>query len=508
LDAELERVTKERDLYRRLLALGEDSQPDAFVRDALDLVVGTAGAERGYLELRGPHDDDNDGDDDEAQRWSVSTGLESEELEAVRSAVSRGIVASAMASGETVRTSSAAVDSRFANRESVRKKKIHAVLCAPIGPDPAVGVIYLAAREGHAFVHADLERVELFARYVAALADRLLVRSRLEENRDHTRAARAKLDAGGILGHSRAIAATLREVGLVAPLDVSVLLTGDSGTGKSAIARVLHANSPRASKPFVEVNCAALPEPLVESELFGAAKGAHSTATQKTDGRIAAASGGTLFLDEISELPASAQAKLLQVLQDRVYYRLGDPRPITADVRIIAATNVDLPTAIKTKAFRQDLYYRLSVVPIRVPSLAERREDIALLAEHACERTLKRHNLPRLGLSVAATLAIARAEWPGNVRELLHAVEVATIRAAGEGAAAVTPAHVFPDRGVLDEPPAEATSFQDATRRFQAQLLATTLAANDWNIAATARQLVLHRSHVYNLIREFALKRD
>jgi Nif-specific regulatory protein len=306
------------------------------------------------------------------------------------------------------------------------------------------------------------------------------------------------------------VALLLREVALVAPLDVSVLLTGDTGTGKSLLGRVIHLNSPRRSHPLVELNCATIPEPLMESELFGAMPGAHSTASHRVDGKIAAAENGTLVLDEITELSISAQAKLLQLLQTKEYYPLGSARPKTADIRLIAATNVDLKAQVEQRLFREDLFYRLQVLPIRVPCLAERRDDVELLARHFCELAQKTHGLRRVELSPGAIRTLRATTFRGNVRELSHLIEAGTIRAAGQDVSQVEAAHLFPPRepGREEAPADELRTFQEETRAFQTQLLRHTLESNGWNIAATARQLDLTRSHVYNLIRSFGLARD
>src|SRR4029453_11905841 len=220
--------------------------------------------------------------------------------------------------------------------------------------------------------------------------------------------------------------------------------TGESGTGKSQIARIVHENGRRADHPFVEVNCAALPETLIESELFGAVAGAHSTATRSIPGKVAAAEHGTLFLDEVSDLTLASQAKLLQLLQSKQYFPLGASGPRTADVRVIAATNIDLDAAVKGGRFREDLFYRLQVLPVRVPGLRERREDIPELARHFCEAAAGPHRLPALALSSRAVHALANAEWPGHVRQLAHNVEAALIRATGRSATAIEREHVSP----------------------------------------------------------------
>jgi Nif-specific regulatory protein len=496
-------VALERDLYRRLLELGEQEDLGPFLEESLALVVEATGARQGYLELRGEA-----ADDDEAPWW-LAQGYSEDELKAVRAAISRGIVAEALASGRTVSTASAVLDERFAHRESVRAGKIEAVLCTPIGGDAKLGVLYLSGSPGAGpFSADDVQRAEIFARHVAPFADRLLARARDRAARDATQPARARLRSDRLVGHGGALAAVLEQAALVAPLDVSVLLTGDSGTGKSALARVIHDSGPRAGGPFVELNCGALPETLVESELFGAAPGAHSTARQATVGKVAAAEGGTLLLDEVGDLPPTAQTKLLQLLQSRTYYALGSPEMRTADVRVIAATNVDLEAAVAEKRFRDDLYYRLQVVPIRMPSLAERVEDLPELAAVLLADAVQRHRLPRLALSPRATQAIASADWPGNVRQLAHALEAAAIRAAGEGVARVERRHVFPDVAAAEPAGDEIRTFQEATRDFQRELLRGTLEETGWNVTETARRLDLARSHVYNLIKSLGIERE
>lgn len=493
------RLRLERDLYLGLLGLNSETALEPFLRQALDLMLRVAGASQGYLEIFS----------DDGGEWWTAAGCSAEELDAIRSAVSRGIIAEAVASGTAVVTPSALLDPRFRELGSVRRSHIEAVLCAPIGTEPPVGVLYLQGRTlPGMFSEEDLARAQLFGRQLAPLVHRLTDRQRAEQDADATTAVRQKVEAREIVGRSVAVERLLREVALVAPLDVSVLLTGDTGTGKSHLARVIHANSPRRGRALVELNCAAIPEPLMESELFGAMPGAHSAASHRIEGKVAAAEGGTLVLDEIAELSVSAQAKLLQLLQTKEYYPLGAPRPRTADVRLIAATNVDLKAAVDQRRFREDLFYRLQVLPIRLPSLAERREDVELLARHFCELAQRAHGLRRVELSPGALRAIRSTPFRGNVRELAHVIEAGTIRAAGQDLAQVEALHLFgsisPSRG-RDETP---LTFQEETRRFQADLLKTTLETTGYNIAATARRLDLTRSHVYNLIRSFGLARE
>jgi Nif-specific regulatory protein len=497
---DVERIRRERDLYLRLLELGRAQELGVFLKEALALVVEATGAHQGYLEL---HDEQDAGG---LSSWSIAHGFTNDELATVRAAISQGIIAEALASGRTIETPSALLDPRFRDRGSVQVGNIQAVLCAPVGGDPVVGSLYLQGRVAAGpFTPEDRAKAEIFARHLAPLADRLLVRHGREL--DPTAPFRATLRLENVIGRSEPLAALLRQVALVAPLEVNVLLTGDSGTGKSQIARVIHDNGPRAGHPFVELNCAALPETLIESELFGALPGAHSTAHRRLDGKVAAAEHGTLFLDEIGDLSLSAQGKVLHLLQLKQYYPLGGARPVAADVRVIAATNVDLATAVAEKRFREDLLYRLQVLPVRVPSLAERRADVRELAVYFCAAACERYGLPRVELSKGALRAAESAEWPGNVRQLAHAVEAAAIRAAGEGARQVEQAHLFPGAATAASGEAPPVTFQEATRRFQSQFLAETLEDAGWNVMEVARRLDLARSHVYNLIRAFGLER-
>jgi Nif-specific regulatory protein len=500
---EADRLRQERDLYRRLLDLGAQEELEPFLREALGLIVEASGARRGYLELRVQDSDEAD------SAWWMAHDCSSEEVEGIRDAISRGIIAEALGSGQTVSTASALLDPRFSDRSSVKAHRIEAVLCAPIGVDGSLGVVYLQGRgEPGPFTEDDRAQAELFARHLAPLAERLVVREQARTAADPTLPLRRELRLVSIVGRSEALAGVLRQVVLVAPVDVNVLLTGESGTGKNAIARAIHDNGPRATGPFVELNCAALPEALIESELFGSLRGAHSTAQAPVEGKVAAAEGGTLFLDEIGEIPLAAQSKLLQLLQSKEYFPLGGSQPVRADVRVIAATNSDLAEAVRMRRFREDLFYRLQILPIRMPTLAERREDIPDLARHLCASAFDRHGRAPLEFSPGALRALEAAEWPGNVRQLSHAIEAAAIRAAGEGARLVERHHVFPDSPGDATDEAELFSFQEATRRFQRELVLKTLAETGWNVAETARHLDLARSHVYNLIKAFGLERE
>ncbi len=488
-----EPLASERDFYRRLLDLGGQEELEPLLDQALALIVEVTGASTAYLELY----------DDAAAtpRFWKGHGISERDVASIRTSISRGIIARAITEGRTIETPSASLDERFSDLGSVRQNAIQAVLCAPVGTSPPIGVIYLQGRrQPGMFTPTDRGRAELFARQLAPLADRLVHRD--PDRTDHTRAVRERLRCPEIVGRSRSLAHLLQAAANVSNLDVDVLITGPSGTGKSLLAKTIANNSLRANGPFVELNCAAIPESLLESELFGAERGSHSTATTARPGKVAAAEGGTLFLDEIGELSSSAQAKLLQLLETREYHPLGSRTATKANVRVMSATNANLEARIAAKQFREDLYYRLHVVPLEVPGLDQRREDIAELVEHFCVDACKRHKLAPITVTWRALVACRNATWQGHTRQLAHAIEAAVIRAHGEGADALHEHHIFP-KATRD---AEPVTLQEATRQFQRRLVLEALEKHDWNVTAAAADLGLARSHVYNLINDFDLR--
>jgi DNA-binding NtrC family response regulator len=260
-----------------------------------------------------------------------------------------------------------------------------------------------------------------------ALQDREL----REENRRLRAEVECRFGPDAVLGKSKAMQTVIEQVRAIAASDASVLLFGESGTGKEVVARAIHWSSPRREAPLVTVNCAAIPEALLESELFGHVKGAFTGADRRRRGLFVEANGGTLFLDEISEMPLALQPKLLRALQERTVRPVGGDEEVRIDFRIVSATNRDLPVLVREGKFREDLYYRLAVIPIRIPSLRERPEDIPLLASHFLERTAKKLDKPLDGFSEDALTWLAAHRWPGNVRELENVVERAATLARG-----------------------------------------------------------------------------
>ena len=505
-------LKKKCDIYEQLLKLGSENEVEPFLKQALVIIVETTGARRAYIELSGGGSAEGRGaTSDDLRRtappFSMAHGCSDTEVEAIRTSFSSGIIAAALATGETIVTSSASEDPRFRDRGSVKRNRIEAVLCAPIGTATPLGVLYLQDRdEPGPFSEEDRADVEWLTRSLEPFADRLLIRRRHLAETDPTRPYRAKLRAEEVVGRSQALATLLKQAALAAPHKLSVLLTGATGTGKTQIAHAIHASGPRATKRFIELNCATLQDTLAENELFGAVRGGHSGGP--VEGKVTWARGGTLFLDEIGILPMAVQAKLLQFLQSKEYFPIGSPQPLKADVRIIAATNVNLKALVAEQKFREDLLSRIEVMTIRVPSLAERREDIADLAEHFCQSICEENELPRLKLSVSALCALEAAEWPSNIRQLSNVITNAAINAAGEGVLQIEQRHLFPDpEGQANDGRMELVTYQAATRQFQKQLVKRMLEETDWNIAEAARRFEMSRSNLNNLIKAFKLVR-
>jgi len=306
------------------------------------------------------------------------------------------------------------------------------------------------------------------------------------------------------------MAEVLREVAVAAPSSKTALLVGETGTGKSHLARLIHENGPRAGRPFVEVNCTSIPENLVEAELFGYKKGAFTGAMGDRIGLVGQAERGTLFLDEIGDLPWQTQAKLLHLLQSKEYRPLSNDRaePLRADIRIIAGTNVDLVRAVEERKFRQDLLFRLDVITIRMPSLSDRREDIADLAAAFCVEACRSEGHALRSLSSDAIRALETAEWPGNVRQLDNVVLRGVLHAVEEGLMQVERRHLFRDISVMSPPDAAPLTYQEATRNFQKQFIEETLRECQGNVTEAARQIDVSRTYLHELTKGLGIDPD
>lgn len=340
------------------------------------------------------------------------------------------------------------------------------------------------------------------------------------ENRRLRRELVADGQFGRMLGGSAAMRRLFEIAERVAPTDATVLILGESGTGKDLLAQEIHNRSPRAEKAFVAVNCAALPENLIESELFGYERGAFTGAAQQRKGKFELASGGTLFLDEIGDMNSVTQAKVLRALENRTIERLGGSQSIGIDVRVISATHRDLPAEISAGRFREDLYYRLRVVTLEIPSLRAHKEDLPLLIKAFVAQLAARHSGPArqeggVGLSREALQLLRRYDWPGNVRELRNALERALVLCPGdEIGAADLPEEIRENQpGILSMPNRAGDAlfseadFREAKRKFEIAYLKRKLEEHRWNVSQTAAEIGLQRQSLQEKLRELGIQR-
>jgi Nif-specific regulatory protein len=381
---------------------------------------------------------------------------------------------------------------------------ITAALCVPLVVFQRVrGVLYLDSTDPHArFEQEQLEWLSAVGG-IAALVLADLRRIQWLENENCRLRAEIALDHE-MVGAAPAMREMERFIARVAPTDSTVLVRGESGTGKELVARAIHRNSPRAGKAFVAINCAAITDTLLESELFGHEKGAFTGAAAQQKGKIEAADGGTLFLDEVGELAPLLQAKLLRVLQEREFERVGGTRPVRVDIRLIAATNRDLKAAIQAGAFRQDLYYRLNVVGLTTPPLRQRREDIPLLAEHFARMYARKVRRTVTGVSPAALAHLMQYEWPGNIRELENAIERAVVLGTTEW---ILPEDLSEEL-METEPAAAATRYHATVKDSKKDLIVKAVQQAGGNYTEAARLLGIHPNYLHRLIRNLNLKAE
>jgi two-component system nitrogen regulation response regulator NtrX len=382
--------------------------------------------------------------------------------------------------------------------------------------DPSALVVMIS---GHATIQNAVEATQLGAYDILEKpldTDRILVTLRNATGRIDLAEENARLKATiesryEIVGKSPAIRALIEKIDRVADSSARVLVTGENGTGKELVARAVHRQSARARKPFVEVNCAAIPGELIESELFGHMKGSFTGAIQDRTGKFEQADGGTLFLDEVGDMSLAAQAKVLRVLQDGEVTRIGGPKPRKVDVRVIAATNKKLEEEIEAGRFREDLYYRLNVVPIHVPPLRERREDIPLLVAHFLSQFTKNDGVVPRTIDAAAIERLMAFGWPGNVRELRNTIERLLILAPGPRVTAADVDNLTGARasnsgglGGLED----SRTFEEFKLAAERAFLAVKLREHDGNVAETARALDMPRSNLYKKIERHGLARE
>jgi Nif-specific regulatory protein len=395
-------------------------------------------------------------------------------------------------------------DDSYREAESLLERRVHSVLAVPLEVRGKVlGVMYLEASSPGSRFDSDLLQVATTLGNITALA--IENARHLERLDGENRRLHEELNIHhSMVGESKAMREVYEFVSRVAGRDSTVLISGESGTGKELVARAVHMNSPRVDKPFVAINCAAITETLLESELFGHERGAFTGAVAQKKGKLEVAEGGTVFLDEIGELALAMQAKLLRVLQEREFERVGGTRPIKLDVRLIAATNRDLKEASRTGTFRSDLYYRLNVVSLQMPALRERREDIPLLAAFFAAQHSEKVKRRVAGISPEAQACLTRYDWPGNVRELENAIE----RAVVLGSTEVILAEDLPD-SILEETAASGqpvNALAEGIREAKKVLIERAIEQANGNYTEAAKILGVHANHLFRLIRTLNLK--
>ncbi len=381
--------------------------------------------------------------------------------------------------------------------------------------NPRAKIIVLTGREGHE--HAlrairngafDFCQKPVDKDMLRVIVDRAVRIHALETENANLRSTRPSPGLPGVIAASDSMLKVCRMVEKLAPTSATVLLLGESGTGKERLASALHQLSARACKSFVAINCAAIPENLLESELFGYERGAFTGAVKQTPGKIEKASGGTLFLDEIGDMPLPLQAKMLRFLQERVIERLGGREPIPVDVRIVAATNKDLASAVATGVFREDLYYRVAEITIQIPPLRERGLDSVVIAQTLLDAAAKRHDRGALRFSPDALQAIGRYHWPGNVRELENRVNRAAIMAEGRSPSA---ADLGLDNLLDAGRSADESKFlnlREVRQHAETEALTRALAVAEGNITKAAELLGVARPTLYDLMERAGMRTD
>ena len=379
------------------------------------------------------------------------------------------------------------------------------ILCVPlVGVERTVGVLYMAAAgSADKFEDGHVHFLNSVAGIAAVTLENVLA---TESLRSENRRLQAELDLEGvIIGESKPMHQVENFIARVAKSDSTVLIRGESGTGKELVARAIHRNSLRADKPFVAINCAAIPEALLESELFGHEKGAFTGAIATKKGKLEIAESGTIFLDEIGELAPILQAKILRAVQEHEFERVGATRMLKLSARVIAATNKNLEDAIKTGQFRQDLYYRLNVVSVVVPPLRDRPDDIPLLAMYFAAKYSERCNRPLKGISSAVRSLLVSYSWPGNVRELENAIEHALVLGTSE--------EIVPDdlpEALLELQPAESSSvkYHDQINHLKKRMIADAVKQSKGSYTEAAKLLGVHPNYLHRLIRNLDIKSD
>ncbi len=436
----------------------------------------------------------------------------------IRIEASQGVAGHVFQTGETVAVADAYSDPRFFQQVDTKSGfRTRSLLAVPLtGRDgERIGTFEMLNKRDGSFTTTDAQILRSLAATAAlSIQNAQLIlelkrhRETLEnENRNLMREIGGRMARIQVLGASEPIAQLREMIAKIADADVTVLVTGESGTGKDLVARSIHYASPRARGPYVALNCAALPETLVETELFGVEKGV-ATGVERRAGKFEAADGGTLFLDEIGDLSLTAQAKILRVLQDRMVERIGSHKPVSVDVRVIAATNKNLDSEIAEGRFREDLYYRLNVIHLRTPALREIREDIPLLAKHFATEVAREMRRQEITLPPAVMRKLTEFDWPGNARQLQNEMRRLVVCAQG-GQATVLDMSEGLQRGnaaAASNGPAKRGNLQDEIEELERTRIREALEATRFNQQQTARRLGLSRQGLINKLKRYGIR--
>jgi len=454
---------------------------DELLATMLDDIVELTSGDKGVLLLV---DDSSKGAEGRQFTIRAARNVRREAIADAAGAISDSIVKQVLASGKPVMVSDALSDAQFSKSESVMALQLSSVMCVPLlSKGEPVGAIYVGSnRIKHLFERSHLDLLTVFASQASLILENVMLLSALRADKEKLSQELSDKRFGEIIGSCPSMLEIFRKLQRVAATDISVLITGETGTGKELLAREIHRRSNRASGPFVAVNCGAIPENLIESELFGHVKGAFTSAIASRPGKFQSADGGTLFLDEIGELHTGLQVKLLRALQDRIVVRVGDTKGEKIDIRVVAATNRNLEEEIKAGRFREDLYYRLNVVNLYSPPLRERGDDIVIIAKTLLSRFADELKSPVRGFAPATLGALRKYPWPGNIRELENRIKKALVLCDG---ALLNPE----DLGLGDAQLAPILPLEKAKEEFQRRYVLEALERNHGNRTQTARDL-------------------
>jgi transcriptional regulator with GAF, ATPase, and Fis domain len=469
-------------------------EPESLYWQLLGMIFEVIPAERGAILLAGPNPEDFS----PTYAWDRVAGP----AQPVR--VSRTLVRQVLERRSAVMVNDGSADRELQAPHALGLQNVRALLCAPLlAGERVLGAIYLDSSGGDArFDEQHLRMLSAIAGIAAMAAQRAW---RLESLQRENQRLQADLGLEhNLLGASPALRRAVELIAKVAPAESTVLLCGESGTGKELAARALHRASARARQPFVAINCAAIPETLLESELFGHEKGAFTGAAGQKKGQFELAHGGSIFLDEIGELAPALQAKLLRVLQQREFVRLGGTQPVKVAVRVIAATNQDLRAAADQGRFRKDLFFRLNVVMITMPTLRERAEDIPMLAAYFLSRCSQRCKRRVAGISPQAMRCLQSYDWPGNVRELENAIEHAVLLGSGDVVMPEDLPEVIVERQAAR--PGQLTGYHSAISELKKKVILQAFQQAAGSYTEAARLLGIHPNYLHRLIRNLNLK--